>query len=188
MTIYIALLRGINVGGKHKIKMADLKRIFETMGLSRVQTYIQSGNVLFVSDEEEEPLRKRLEQEIEVEYGFPVPVILRTSDELKRVTANCPFSEETISEAEASNEGESLYVSFMLEEPSQEKVERLEAYRSKDEHYRIVGKEVFLLFHRSVRDSKLANNLHKLDVPSTVRNWKTTNKLVELASAMEVNV
>jgi uncharacterized protein (DUF1697 family) len=186
MAIYIALLRGINVGGKNRINMAELKHTFEAMGLSRVQTYIQSGNVLFESEAEEEALGKQIEHEIEVAFGFSVTVVLRKDEELKRIAANCPFSEEEVSEAEESSEGESLYVSFLLEEPSQEGIQRLSAFKSESDEYRIQGREVFLLFRHSIRNSKLANNLQKLDVPATVRNWKTVNKLVALASAMEV--
>ena len=97
MTIYIALLRGINVGGKNIIKMSDLKRVFEGIGLYEVQTYIQSGNVLFKSNEEEEALRMKIEHEIAKVFGFSVPVILRTATELKQIIRNCPFSEEEAS-------------------------------------------------------------------------------------------
>lgn len=186
MTIYIALLRGINVGGKNMIKMGELKRTLEAMGLSRVQTYIQSGNVLFESEEEEEPLRKRIEQEIEVAFGLSITVVLRRSEELKRVAMHCPFSAEEVSRAEASSKGETLYVSFLLKEPSLEGIERLRAVKSEGDKYQIEGRDVFLLFRQSIRKSKLANSLEKLDVPATVRNWKTINKLVALASAMEV--
>lgn len=186
MTIYIALLRGINVGGKNMIKMAELKRMFEGMGLSRVKTYIQSGNVLFETDEEEEILCKRLEQEIKRAFGFAVSVILRTSEELKQVAENCPFSDEELSAAETTAEGESLYVSFFQKAPSQEGLERLNAVKSESDEYRIEGRDIYLLFHQSIRNSKLANNLQKLNVPVTVRNWKTINKLVALATEMEV--
>lgn len=186
MTIYIALVRGINVGGHNLIKMAELKRMFETMGLSRVQTYIQSGNVLFESEEGAEPLRRRIEHEIEAVFGFSVTVVLRTAAELERITGNCPFSEEAVSEAEASSEGESLYVSLLLETPTQEGIERLSAFRSESDEYRIEGREIYLLFRHSVRNSKLANNLQKLGVPATMRNWKTINKLAALAKAMKV--
>jgi uncharacterized protein (DUF1697 family) len=185
MMIYIALLRGINVGGKNIVKMAELKRMLESMGLSRVQTYIQSGNVLFESNDEEVRLRQRIEQEFEALFGFSVKVILRTAEELKRIAANCPFSEQEVAEAEALSEGEKLYVSMLLEEPSPEGIERLKPYKSESDEYRIVGKEVFLLFRDSVRNSKLAANLEKLGVPATVRNWKTINKLVNLANTME---
>ncbi len=183
--IYIALLRGINVGGKNRIKMADLKQVFEEAQLCEVQTYIQSGNVLFKSNELEEPLRKKIEQAIENSFGFHVSVILRTADELESIISNCPFSQEKILEAEASSEGESLYVSLMANVPQQENLESLKAYSSENDKYHIKGREVFLLFSNSIRNSKLANNLHKLEVSATVRNWKTINKLAQLARAMK---
>lgn len=186
MTIYIALLRGINVGGKNIIKMADLKRTFEAIGLSRVQTYIQSGNVLFESNEEEELLRNKIEHEIKSDFGFSVIVILRTAVELEHIIRNLPFSKEEVLEAESSSEGESLYVSLLTQPPSQEEIEGLNIYRSKSDEYRIEKREIYLLFRHSIRNSKLANNLQKLDIPSTVRNWKTINKLAMLAKAMEV--
>lgn len=185
MAIYIALLRGINVGGKNMIKMADLKKMCKALGLNRVQTYIQSGNVLFESKEEESTLRKTMENEIEAVFGFSVNVILRTAEELKQIATNIPFSEEEIAVAEASSVGECLYVSLLQDEPSSEGIGKLAAYQSDHEEFRIIGREVFLLFGHSIRNSKLANKLHKLNVPATVRNWKTINKLVTLASAME---
>ncbi|MBC8061089.1 MAG: DUF1697 domain-containing protein [Clostridiaceae bacterium] len=181
MTVYIAFLRGINVGGKNIIKMQDLKRVLEKIGFCDVQTYIQSGNVLFKSNEEKEPLLKKIEYEIELAFGFSVRVVLRTAEELEQIIKNCPFSESEILEAEASSEAESLYVCLLAHVPLQEKIQQLNAYRTESDEYRIVGREVFLLFHRSIRNSKLANNLHKLDVPTTVRNWKTINKVAVLA-------
>lgn len=182
--IYIALLRGINVGGKNKIKMAELRKTIERLGLSQVQTYIQSGNVLFRSDDGAESLRKRIEGEIKKDFGLSVNVILRTAEELEAAIDHCPFSEDAIAEAEASSEGESLYVSFLQDVPSKEGIERLKNVKSESEAYRIKGREIYLLFHHSVRNSKLANQLQKLDVPATMRNWKTTNKLALLAKEM----
>lgn len=185
MTIYIALLRGINVGGKNKIRMADLKITFETMGLGRVQTYIQSGNVLFESDEGEEALRNKIEHQIEADFGIKVTVMLRTSAELERIIANCPFSEKEVTAAEATAVGEVLHVAMLTEAPAREGIERLSAYKTEDDEFRIEGREVYLLFRDSIRDSKLAANIHRLGVPATVRNWNTTNKLASLAKAME---
>jgi uncharacterized protein (DUF1697 family) len=186
MTIYAALLRGINVGGKNIIKMAELKRVFETIGLCEVQTFIQSGNVLFKSNEDEELLCRKIGHEIETIFGFSVAVVLRTAKELERIICSCPFSEEEISEAESTSKVESLYVSLLTHAPLQDKIELLNAYRNERNEYRIIGRDVFLLFHQSIRDSKLANNLHKLDVPATTRNWKTINKLAALAKSMEL--
>ena len=186
MIIYIALLRGINVGGKNIIKMADLKHMFEAMGMCDVKTYIQSGNVIFKSNEEEEPLRNKIEYEIGKSFRFSVSVILRTVAELEWIIRNCPFSAEAIAEAESSSEGESLYVSLLIHAPSQEKIEYMNAYTSESDDYRIEGREMFLLFRHSIGKSKLANNLSKLDVPATVRNWKTISKLVVLAKTIDV--
>lgn len=187
MTIYIAFLQGINVGGHNKMKMVELKSMFESMGFDQVQTYIQSGNVLFASEEDEESLRRRIEQEIGKVFGTSVTVVLRMACELEGIVRNCPFSEKEVLEAKASSAGESLYVSFLIEEPSQEGVERLSTYTSESDEFRIKSREVYLLFHNGIRNSRLANNLKKLNVPSTMRNWKTINKLNALANAMEVN-
>ncbi|UUZ86223.1 DUF1697 domain-containing protein [Paenibacillus sp. P26] len=185
MTVYIALLRGINVGGKNKIKMADLKRTLESMGLSRVQTYIQSGNVLFESGETEEALKVRLEREIEKVFGIELSVILRTAEELKRIVTNCPFPAEEVAEAEALAQVEVLYVALLPEAPVPDAVERLNGYSSEADQFRTCGRDMYLLFRHSVRDSKLAAQLKVLNLPVTVRNWNTMNKLDALAQAME---
>ncbi|NOV04514.1 DUF1697 domain-containing protein [Paenibacillus planticolens] len=184
MAIYIALLRGINVGGKNIIKMAELKSTFEQMGLLRVQTYIQSGNILFESNEDEESLRKRIESEIEAVFHISLAAILRTAEELNLIAAKCPFSAEEIAEAESMSDAECLYVAFLPKEPSKESLAKLEVYQTDNDQLRANGREVYLLYRHSILKSKLANNLTKLDVPATVRNWKTLSKLVALANAM----
>ena len=186
MTIYIALLRGINVGGNNIIKMFDLKAVFEAIGLCEVKTYIQSGNVLFKSNDQEETLRKKIEDEIEKSFGFSVTVILRTAVELKWIIQNCPFIKEVVLKAEASSLGENLYVAFLTQKPLDENIQRLNVYNNESEEYLIKGREIYLLFGNSIRNSKLASNLQKLEVSVTVRNWKTINKLSILAKTMEV--
>ncbi|MDM5155154.1 DUF1697 domain-containing protein [Bacillus sp. DX1.1] len=178
MTIYIALLRGINVGGHKLIKMAELRNVFETMGLGSVQTYIQSGNVLFESEESADLLSQRIEHEISRVFGFTVPVILRTEMELEQIIRNCPF------QTDALLEGESLHISFLAEAPSQEGINHVLSFRSEVEECRIEGKEVYLFFRQSIRNSKLAAHLQKLNVPATLRNWRTINKLNTMAQAM----
>ncbi|MFZ3591122.1 DUF1697 domain-containing protein [Bacillus sp. DJP31] len=185
MTTYMALLRGINVGGKNIIKMAELRSSFESLGLNRVQTYIQSGNVLFESNELEQALRKLIEHKIEENFGFPVTVVLRTASELEWIAENCPFSEEAITKAEGTSEGESLYVALLLEVPTEEGIERLGAYKTENEEFHIEDREIYLLFRKSIRKSKLANQLQKLGVPVTIRNWKTINKLITMVKATE---
>ncbi|ASK62369.1 cytoplasmic protein [Virgibacillus phasianinus] len=183
---YIALLRGINVGGKNRVKMAELRHALELMGLNRVQTYIHSGNILFESDEEKEPLQIQIENKIEEEFGFSVSVILRTDEELERIIRNCPFPEKALSEAKASAVGESLHVALLPKLPSQEEIERLSSYKSEQETYQVEGRDIYLLFYNSIRNSRLVNRLQKLGVPVTIRNWKTLNKLAAMIKTRKV--
>lgn len=184
MTIYIAFLRGINVGGKTIVKMAELKKLFEELGLMNVKTYIQSGNVLFTSEELEASLTERMESALHKTFGFEITVVIRTLPELERILAGCPFSEEEILAAKATAVGESLYVAMLPREPLAEKLPLVEAYRTDQEEYFIHGRDVYLLFRDTVRTSKLANHLHKLGEPSTVRNWNTMGKLALLGKEM----
>jgi uncharacterized protein (DUF1697 family) len=181
MTVYIAFLSAINVGGKNKIKMAVLKRVFEAIGLHEVRTYIQSGNVLFRSDDSEASLCSKIEHELESVFGIPLKVILRTSAELEQIIANQPFSKEEIMEAESLADVETRYVALLAHDLLSEKIECLDIHASQSDRCRIRGREVYLLFHHSIRDSKIAGNLYKLDVPMTVRNWNVLSKLSELA-------
>ena len=183
MAVHIAFLRGINVGGNNKIKMADLREALEKLGLSKVRTYIQSGNVLFESDEDEATLRRRIEQQIENVFGLSIHVIIRTSAELKKMIADLPFSDMQIAEAEASSAGEALYVSMLPQEPNAERIEKLKAVQS-DDQFRIVGRDIYLLFRQSIRNSKLAAQVEKLGVPTTTRNWKTIKAIAALSDEM----
>lgn len=184
MSIYIALLRGINVGGRNKIKMADLRTALTEAGLHKVQTYIQSGNVLFESAEAEAALTEKIESKIKDAFGISLTVVLRTVEELERITVNCPFPAELVAEVEANARVEVLYVAMLPEAPSEDGAAKLAEAHNGDDEYRIVGRDVYMLFRQSIRDSKLAVQIAKLGVPATVRNWNTMNKLVELACEM----
>nr|WP_236587746.1 DUF1697 domain-containing protein [Tumebacillus amylolyticus] len=177
---YLALLRGINVGGNKKIKMAELKQLLETNGLGRVQTYIQSGNVLFESEEDPLALQTKIETEIKNAFGFSVAVILRTADELKRVIADCPYSPDSLAE------GDSIHVTFLGEEPSEKDLEKLSAGANEFDEYQILGREIHIWYRQRILDSKLTNQLQKLKVPASSRNWNTVTKLAEMMQAMEV--
>ena len=177
MTRYIAFLRGINVGGHNMIKMADLKAMCQAMGLDGVQTYIQSGNVLFGSEEAEEPLRRRLEAEIKRVFGFDVPVALRTAAELREILGRCPYPAESLAP------GESLLVSLLAAAPAPEGVDRLGTVSPEPDEFRLLGRELYLLCRQPVHKSKLTNQFFekKLGVPVTARNWQTMTKLAAMA-------
>ncbi|WP_349676616.1 DUF1697 domain-containing protein [Clostridium sp. UBA1652] len=179
---YIALLRGINVGGKNIIKMAQLKAIFEDIGFQNVKTYIQSGNVLFSSDKSESVLINIIEEKIYTNVGFKVSVILRSEEELNKIIQNCPFSEKEILEVQGNSSSEVLYVAFLKQEPLEENIDKFSVYETGEDKYKIIGRDVYLLFHDSIRNSKLGNNLGKLDNSATTRNWKTINKISDLVN------
>ncbi|MBB3128027.1 uncharacterized protein (DUF1697 family) [Paenibacillus rhizosphaerae] len=178
MTVYIALLRGINVGGHNLVKMTELKKMFENMGFHHVKTYIQSGNVLFKSDEEPHRLKSKIEQFLEKAIGKPVSVALKSAEDMQQIIARCPF------DASAVVEGESIHVSLLTEQPSQEGLDKLAAFDKGGDDYHIDVDVVYLMLRQSIRDSKLAANLSKLGVPATARNWNTMNKLNELAKTL----
>lgn len=180
MTTYIALLRGINVGGHRLIKMADLKMMFEALGVGGTQTYIQSGNVLFQADEAEKPLRERIERQIAATFGFPVVVALRTHDELARVITDCPFAPDALAE------GDRLYGALLAETPASTGVERMLAARTEPDEFRMVGRTVYLLYRQNMRATLLTNTLleSRLGVPATTRNWRTLTTLAALSKTL----
>ena len=179
MTLFIALLRGINVGGHNVIKMAALRELLESLGLNNVKTYIQSGNVLFESEESADKLSQRIEEGIKGAFKLSIPVVLRTSLELDGIIQNCPFPTDNLAE------GESVQISFLKEELTKEGIDTLYSFKSEIDEYHLEGKDIYLYFRQSIRDSKLALHLQKIGVPGTVRNWKTVMKLDSLASAMK---
>jgi uncharacterized protein (DUF1697 family) len=129
MKINVALLKGINIGGHNKIKMDELKSFFESLGLQKVKTYIQSGNVLFESDEEAKSLRQRIEKEILNRFGYTVNVMLRTAGEMERILKNSPYRPEHILD------GESIHLCFL----SQTSKIRSSRYDMKLEHCDQIG-------------------------------------------------
>lgn len=181
MLHYIGFLKGINVGGKNKLKMAALRDMLEKMNLTNVKTYIQSGNILFESDQTEESLSKEIEEQIKKTFDLTVPVIIRTVEDLEEIKDQCPFSKEELTQADASSVGESLYVSFLSYNPSDEAVDTLSSYTFEEEDFHVSGRNVYLLFYDSIRNAKIVPKLNKLDSEATIRNWKTINKLLNMA-------
>ncbi|HYF94633.1 MAG TPA: DUF1697 domain-containing protein [Symbiobacteriaceae bacterium] len=183
--MYVALLRGINVSGQKLIKMAELKRMFEDMGFTRVQTYIQSGNVIFAAAPAEDPgaLRRRIEERIEAVFGWAVPVVLRTPAEFAQIIESSPYR------AEELPPGESLYVALLAEAPAQEGIDRLMAWPCNGDEFRLMGREIYIIYRQGAGRSKLTTNLfeQKLKVAATARNWQTISKLAALATVAQTH-
>ena len=175
MATFISILRGINVSGQKKIQMTDLKSLFEELDFKNVRTYIQSGNVIFESNDRDPA--QRIEQKIQEKYTFHVPVIIRTADEMKVVLNNNPFlREKNIDESK-------LHVTFLGEFPSEEQIQKTETLNYEPDRFNIAGKEIYLYCPNGYGRTKLNNNFfeNKLKVTATTRNWNTVKKLAEMA-------
>ncbi len=171
----IAILRGINVGGKRKILMADLKSLCEKLQWDNVKTYIQSGNVIFNSDKFNVALEDELENSIAEKFGFDVPVIVRNAKEFQDLIEKNPF----IKDSDITQ----LHVTFLKEKPTEENINNTKTYNYEPDKFQINEKEVFVYCMGKYHQSKLTNNFFekKLKIGATTRNWKTVLKLQELS-------
>lgn len=177
---YISVLRGINVSGQKKIKMADLKDLYQCLGFEAVSTYIQSGNVIFQSsNSDKNHLKISIEKAIEEKYNFHVPVMIRSEQELREIADACPYEEAGIEE-----NGTKILLTFLASSPSTENQETLKKYVKSPEKMTIRGSEVYLYCPNGYGKSKLSNTFleNKLGMSATTRNWKSVKKLCELSA------
>ncbi len=181
MGVYAALLRGINVGGRHRVNMGELRQTMEEAGCTNVQTYIQSGNVLFESGIPEDGLRMALEALLEKRFGFPMPVVLRTDKQLQAILGNCPYTAEEIEAAQIKSGTESLHVCMLHTEPEAKALEKVKALPDTGDRFHVCGRDIYLLLENGVHRSKLAERILKVGEPATMRNFNTMQKLASLA-------
>ena len=178
----VAMLRGVNLPGYQKISMGALKTLCTSLGLRDVQTYIQSGNLVFREDGEDPvTLARRLEEGIEGEFGFRPAVIVRTASELRKVIAKNPFA------GRAGIEPNKLLVVFMNSAPTRQARDQVLAMPCDPEELRISNREVYIYYPNGMARPKipLARLEKALQCSSTGRNWNTVNKLMAMAEAME---
>ena len=178
MTIYVALLRGINVGGKNSLPMQDLRNILASLACENVETYIQSGNAVFRSDDDGALLSARIAAAVQEQFGFSPKVLLLTLEDYGLVLAANPFPK-------AVDNPKSLHVSFLSENPIEPDLTKLDALKSSTENYALLENAFYLHAPDGIGRSKLAAQLEKcLGVPTTGRNWRTATKLAELAATI----
>lgn len=168
---YIVLLRGINVSGKNKLPMQDLRDLLNNLGFENVQTYIQSGNIILKSTESKESVAFIIKEEILNVFGYEVPVLVKTIEEWQTVIDTNPYKEV---------EPKQQYFTF-LDAVSKEKT--VEVSNIKEDIYSIINDVVYVNAVGGYGKTKLSNNLFekKLKVTATTRNLKTTLKLFDLA-------
>ncbi len=176
MKTYIALLRGINVGGHKKILMAELREILEKAGFRNVQTYIQSGNIILqstISDRKE--IESLIKKTIHDHYGFEVPTIIKSHSEIRSILDNCPFSSE---------KKENSHFMLLYNKPDKELVEKANTISYPNEEFVIAADCVYFYCSTGYGRTKFGNSfiIKKLKVPNTARNYRTMMKILEISS------
>jgi uncharacterized protein (DUF1697 family) len=182
MTVVISMLRGVNLGSHNRIKMDELRAVYESLKLQDPKTYVQSGNVLFKTKElNEAKLSSRIQVGIEKKFGFRPDVILRTADELRRAVTKNPFS------ARKNIDPSKLLVSFLTTAPRSEACEKLRALDTAPEELWIDGREIFIYYPNGLARPKFqwtkADKI--LNVVGTGRNWNSVTKMLAMAEEME---
>ncbi len=178
MTTCVSLFRGINVGGHQKIRMDELKDLHVSLGLKNVVTYIQTGNVLFTSDDAANlaQLMKQIEDGFAQKFGFRVDVMVRTKAELQEIIANNPFQNQP------TKESKWVVVLFLATRPESLALENLQKTYIGPEELYLIGQELYIYYPDGIGRSKLTNTLieKKLKTSGTGRNWNTILQLQTL--------
>jgi uncharacterized protein (DUF1697 family) len=167
---YVAFLRAINVGGNAIIKMADLKKMFEAAGLENVQTYIQSGNVIFESDQDPDALEKQIEHLLEKAAAYRIHVFVRTMREVQAIAEKSPFT---------AKDREMAYVTFLEEKPDKKSQQALLSFKSDTDDFAFKGRELYNLRRDREKSVFSGNFVEKhLKMSATTRNMITIAKIV----------
>jgi uncharacterized protein (DUF1697 family) len=175
MPTYVSLLRGINVGGRNQIAMADLRALYSACGHRDVTTYVQSGNVVSTTAQRQAvSVARRIERAIADTLGLDVVVLIRTPDELVEVLTGNPF-------AARESDPTKLHVTFLRDDPGTVAVSPEDARRFAPDEYVVVGREVYAYCPNGYGTTKINNTFFekRLGVPATTRNWKTVAALVD---------
>lgn len=178
MTSYIALLRGINVGGHNRVPMPQLRTILEGLGHAEVATYLQSGNAVFTSDAtDEQRLADDIRQGIADDLGLDIAVLVRTADEVAAIAAANPFA------TAAAENPKFVHAVFLSADPDPERVAALDPTRYAPDEYRIGSRVIYVHYPNGAGRSKLDDAVwRRLGVTATARNWNTVTKLLTMTS------
>lgn len=176
MTRFIAFLRAVNVGGHNRMKMDELRTLFETLGYKDVETYIQSGNVLFEAVETDEgALREEIHDAIEDEFGYDISVMIRTRVELAGAVSGQPFDVP-------GPDGVRHYVTFLHEEPTDEQVEAIQNAQNEAESFGMIGRVVYSeLEKNTLGDGRYTDVGATLGMEATRRNWDVVTAVLEIS-------
>lgn len=173
---YAALFRGINVGGHNKIKMDELRKMFESLGFENVKSYIASGNIAFDTKKtKDSSLTRKLEEAVTKKFSLEIDIVIRTTAEIESAIKQNPFEKEHTDDTK-------LFLVFLKELLPKEKADLLLSNNNEKEKFHVNGRDIFALSKKGFINSILAKKYidNKLKTPSTARNWRTVNKIAEL--------
>jgi uncharacterized protein (DUF1697 family) len=180
MASYVCLLRGINVGGHKKIRMAELRGLCESIGLDNVESYLQSGNlVLDAGRSSPSKVAGAVEKAVLARFGFEVPTLARRARDMQKIVAGNPFrGHQHIDES-------TLHVVFLASAAPADAASRIESLGPGQDEFALVGPHIYLHCPNGYADTRLSNTAleRRLGVEATTRNWKTVNALAEMAAA-----
>ncbi|HTW31069.1 MAG TPA: DUF1697 domain-containing protein [Candidatus Sulfotelmatobacter sp.] len=182
MPVFISMLRGVNVGAHNRIKMDALRTCYESLGLANPRTYVQSGNVIFQTEEKNgAKLTKKIQDAIEKTFGFRPEVILRSAEEMRNALTANPFAKRN------DVEPGKLLVTFLSAEPSADAPKTLAQLKKFPEELHLKGRELYIYFPDGAGNSKLPwSSVEKLfKVTGTARNLNSVTKMLEMAEEME---
>lgn len=181
MITYISILRGINVSGHNIIKMDQLKKLMASLGFENVQTYIQSGNIIYQSKKTDpKKLSESIKKGIQKDFGYDVPVHTLTIDTLETIIKNNPFTKLSLDTS-------FLHVTFLAAMPDPAKIEILKSMDTKKDTFEIIEQTMYIYCPNGYGNTKLSNTFieNKLKIGATTRNWKTTNELLHLVKKIK---
>ncbi len=184
MPTYISILRGINVSGHRVIKMDVLRQLFAELGFKNIQTYIQSGNIIFQSEKlNPGEIKITIQNKIKEFNGFDVPVIILTLNELQHIINNNPFVHDR------SKDAAHLHVTFLSDTPDNKRLKKFISELCNPDEMLLNSKAIYLYCPNGYSKSKFTNTYleNKLKVKATTRNWKTTLELLHIAETNSGN-
>jgi uncharacterized protein (DUF1697 family) len=179
METYIALLRGINVSGQKMIKMEELKSVLASLNFTNIRTYIQSGNIIFETGKTDPAsLEKQIGEKILSHFGFPVPVVIRSRQDLEKIYLNNPFL------GKRNEPVKKLHVTFFSGKPDPEHIRKIGGNLFLPDEFIVSGNEVYLLCPNGYGRTKLTNQFleTKLKFTATTRNWSTVETLLNMSA------
>lgn len=181
MPVLISMLRGVNLGSHNRIKMDELRALYESLKLEDPRSYVQSGNIIFRSKEKSSPqLSKKIQDAIGKKFGCRPEVIIRTVEEIRRAIAASPFAKRK------DIEPGKLLVTFLASEPPKEALAAIDSLKSHPEEIHLKGRQMYIYFPNGIGTSKLPwSQVEKhLKVTGTARNWNSVTKMLEIAEQM----